>query len=103
MLLLLVGVVPIGIAGILVIRRAERTALEEVVRGNRRLAARAASSLSQRMEAEEQRLQALAVAFNPALGATPEQRARVLKGFRIAFRHVRSIDVVGGDCLELAT
>lgn len=103
LLLLAVGVLPLLCAGWLMIRRARETALAEVKVGNGRLAERAASRIRAVVEEQVRLLSTLAGPFAPAVKIEPEQGERVVKNYRIFYSYLRSLDVVGRDCHELAT
>ncbi len=98
-----VGIVPIAVTGLLMIRRAERTALEQVRSSNARMAERSASRLHAYVTDQEKLLQTLADALNPAARLRPEQADRVVKGYSLTFNHMVSLDVVGPNGVEIAT
>jgi signal transduction histidine kinase len=103
LMLLLVGVVPLAVAGAVMIRRAADTALEGVRVGNARVAARAATRLGAYVDTQLELVRTIAASLAPAVGASPEQAERILKNYRIAFPHLRELDVVGVRCREIAT
>ncbi len=103
LMLAAIGVVPIVVAGLLMIRRAERTALNEVRESNARAADRATRRLTAYVAGQEQLLRTLGDALNPAADLSAEQAERIVKGYRITFAHLRSLDVVGPDCVEIAS
>jgi len=90
-----VGVLPITLAGLLMIRRAEETALTEVRTGNQRVAERAASELRQFAQTRIELIQTLAAPLTRSAKASPEQARRILKNYRILFPHIRELDIVG--------
>jgi two-component system NtrC family sensor kinase len=98
-----VGVVPIIVAGLLMIRRAERTALDQVRESNYRAAERAAKRLRDYVTEQEQLVTTLADALAPAAHLTREQAEHIVKGYSITFPHLRSLDVIGPDCQEIAS
>src|SRR5688572_31978028 len=103
LLLFMVGVVPLVAAGYYSIERANRTTVEAIRVGNERVAVRAGRRLAAYAEAELETLRAVAVAMAPAVKASPDQAERVVKNYLILYPHLRSMDVVGKDCLELGT
>src|SRR5687768_12155453 len=105
LLLIAIGVLPIAVAGYIMIVRANRTALEEVRTGNQRVADRAAIELRQFVAARVALVSALAAPLTRSALATPEQARRVLRNYRILFPTIRSLDVVGlgAGCREALT
>ncbi|MFH0903068.1 MAG: sensor histidine kinase [Pseudomonadota bacterium] len=105
MLLIVVGVLPLATAGLLMVRRAERTALAEVLQGNQRIAVRAAGRLNAFVEAEVAMLRTVGAALAPTVGNTPKQAERVVKNYVLSFPHLRELSVVGLEptCHEIAT
>ena len=105
LLILGVGVVPITLAGLLMIRRAENTALAEMRTGNQRVAERAASELRQYAQTRVDLLETLAAPLTGSAKSNPAQARRILKNYRILFPHIRELDVVGfgQGCKEAVT
>src|SRR5688572_30919136 len=92
LLLALVGALPLSVSGVTTIRRAEQTALEEVKRGNSRVAARAASRLSSYVDEEIKLLRTIGTSFTPAVHSSASQRERIIKNYRISFPELRELD-----------
>src|SRR5688572_14099175 len=95
LLILGVGVLPITVAGYLMVGRAKETALHEVRTGNQRVAERAASELRQFVETRVDLLQTVAAPLTRSAKATPDQARRILKNYLLLFPHIRALDVVG--------
>ncbi len=105
LLLAAVGVVPIVVAGFIIVNRAREAALDEVRNGNQRLAQLAASQLASFTTGQTALLKTLAAPMARSTGAEPEQVRRVLKNYRIIYPHLRTLDIVGfgQGCKEVAT
>jgi signal transduction histidine kinase len=105
LLILGVGILPITVAGLIMIRRAEETALSEMRTGNQRVAERAASELRQFAQTRVDLLETLAAPLTGSAKTSPEQARRILKNYRILFPHIRELDVVGfgRGCKEAVT
>jgi two-component system, NtrC family, sensor kinase len=102
-MLVAVGMAPIIIAGLLMVRRAEHTALDQVSESNSRIAERAAKRLTAYVAEQEHLLETLGDALNPIARLTPQQAQRIVRGYGITFPQMRSLAVVGMDCIEVAT
>src|SRR5437773_5557096 len=105
LLLALVGVVPIAIAGVIVVKRAERTALDGVRLGDYRVAVRAASELGGFANQEAAIIGTLVAPLTRSVRADPAQVRRILKNFRILHPNFRTLDLVGfgHGCREAVT
>lgn len=103
LLLVAVGIVPVVSAGLWIVSRAQETALSEVRTGNRRVAKEAAAHISTFVQSQVQLLQALGAPVAKSVKLSPEQLTRILKNYRILFPKLRSLDLVGLDCNELAS
>src|SRR5687768_2189588 len=103
--LILIGLVilPLSVAGTIMIQRARGTALDAVRTGNQRIAVRAAARLGSYVDSEVATLRTVSAALAPAVAASPKQAERVAKNYLIVFPHLRSLDVVGKNCQEIAT
>jgi signal transduction histidine kinase len=104
-LLAAVGVVPLALAGFLMINRARETALHEIRTGNQRVAVRAASQLAQFADQQAGILKTLAAPLSKSARAAPDQVRRILKNYRIIYPNLRTLDIVGfgKGCHEAAT
>jgi len=103
LLLIAVGIVPVVSAGLWIVNRAQDTALAEVRTGNRRVAKEAAAHISTFVQSQVQLLRALGAPVAKSVKLSPEQLARILKNYRILFSKLRSLDLVGLDCKEIAS
>src|SRR5215470_831045 len=103
LLLIAMGIVPVVSAGLWIVNRAQETALSEVRTGNRRVAKEAAAHISTFVQSQVQILQALGAPVAKSVKLSPEQLTRILKNYRILFPKLRSLDLVGLDCTELAS
>jgi two-component system, NtrC family, sensor kinase len=103
--LVVIGLLPLAIAGALMMSRAEKTSLGQATLSNQRVAEGVARRLAAFEQSRMELLGTLADALNPNAHLTPQQAAWIIKGYQISFRHLRSIDVVGAgsDCMEIAT
>jgi signal transduction histidine kinase len=103
--LVVIGLLPLAIAGWLMMERAERTSLEQATLSNQRVADAVARRLAAFEESRMDLLRTLADALNPNAHLTPQQAEFIIKGYRISFPHLRTLDVVGtsADCMEIAT
>ncbi len=88
-LLLAVGVVPLAVFGWLALRRSERTAIQEVRRGNQRVAEQVAGRIEAYLRRERQMLAAIGVAAVQA--RSPGDAAVLLEGYSLEYRHLHDL------------
>jgi signal transduction histidine kinase len=98
-----VGALPLIAAGIFANIQATKTATNEVRTGNARAARLAAQRLGSVVQEQETIVRTIATSVAPLTKLTPEQANLVTKAYRLAFPYIRSLDVVGRDCIEIST
>jgi len=103
LMVLAIGAVPLIVAGIIAHQQAVQTATDEVRRGNARAARLAAQRISAVILEQEAIVRTIATSVSPLTKLSPEQANRIANAYSLAFPYIRSFDVVGMDCREIAT
>jgi signal transduction histidine kinase len=105
LMLVLVGLAPLLIAGLLVVQRAERTDLASIRTGELRAATLTASQLDRYVGDQQALLQSIGATVGPSAQLTTDQRTRIARMYRLTFRQLTSIELYGpdADCKQIGT
>ncbi len=104
LMLIAVALLPLAVAGQLMIGRAERTARESVRVTGARAAAVAAPELEAYVDAQIDLVRTIGTAMAPASKTTLAQETQIARLYQLVFPRLRSIDLLGEDgCTPIAT
>src|SRR5262249_14071607 len=104
LLLIVIAALPLGAAGLVMVRRAEQTALDEVRSGNANVAVSVAARIEAFVGEKVNLLKTFGAVVSPAVQLTPTQAEQIVRDYQLMFPRLESLDVVGPTCHdELAT